>query len=225
MTTAGSSRACVPLYRSLPELAVLDPQEHAYELADWIERIPATAHSSQRDGWDSTYSWLRLTSGLRAVSFDMAYDDGGVCVGGDFDVVWSEMMADWQLHQIRLGYAAAAIGALVRALDLPTTEVRSAVEEAEAALRRLGRAHPTHAGSVAQHLLQHHRQASIGPSISAGVGAAMDLRNRAARGELRIPEPEDRETHFLATGRELVCASREAASSSSSADRSCSPGL
>lgn len=178
MTTAGSSRVCVPTYRSLSELAVLEPQEHASELADWIERISATSHSSQRDGWDSAYSWLRLTSGLRSVSFNMAYDDGGMCDSSNFDLVWSEMMADWQLHQIRLGYAAAAMEALVRTLQLGPSEVESAVGEAEAALRDLGRTHPVHAGSVAQHLLQHHREASITPSLSAGARAAMDLRNR-----------------------------------------------
>ncbi|MGI5259343.1 hypothetical protein [Streptomyces angustmyceticus] len=211
MTTAGSSRACVPTYRSLPELAVLEPQEHAYELADWIERIPATSHPSQRQVLDSAYSWLRLTSGLRSVSFDMAFDDGGMCGGGDFDLVWSEMMAEWQLHQIRLGYAAAAVEALVRALQLPAATVESAIEGAEADLGVL--TPPAHAVSVAQHLLQHHRPASTGTSLSAGVGAAMDLRDRAARGELHIPEPEEHEMGFLATGQDIVCASREATSS------------
>lgn len=33
-----------------------------------------------------------------------------------------------------------------------------------------------------------------------------------ACGELHIPEPEDQETHFLATGQDLVCAGREATS-------------
>ncbi|MFK4222115.1 hypothetical protein [Streptomyces sp. NPDC019890] len=215
MTPVGTSRACVPAYRSLSEFLLLEPHEHAYELADWMERATTALQPLDRKAWDAAYSWLRVTSGLRSISFDMAYDDGGMCAGGDFDLVWSEMMNEWQVYQVRLGYAASAIKALVRALRLPVGDVQAAVEGAESDVKLPQWTRLVHARSLAEHLDQHLAAVpSAAPApVSSAVRAALDLSRKTANGEMGVPEPgHDDDMNFLPAGHELVCASREAAS-------------
>ncbi|WP_249465264.1 hypothetical protein [Streptomyces fradiae] len=99
--------------------------------------------------WETAYKWLRLAQGLRTVTFDMSYDDSGMCSAGlDFDAVWTEMMEEWQQHQVRLGYLRAALEGFVRLLHPDATEPGAAVEAAERRLHHYfeGDPHGTAAG-------------------------------------------------------------------------------
>ncbi|RKN72756.1 hypothetical protein D7231_14940 [Streptomyces klenkii] len=214
MTTVRTPRACVPTYRSAEELVLREPHEHAYELADWMQRASLALQPVERQAWDRAYSWLRVTSGLRAISFDMAYDDGGMCAGGDFDFVWSEMMNEWQLHQVRLGYAAVAIKALVRALQLPGGDVSTAVAAAETDGKLTEWTRLVHARPLAEHLGGH---LAVGASeadapVSVAVRAALEMHGRVAAGEVGVPEPEEGDDTILPAGHELICVGREATS-------------
>ncbi|MFC9129332.1 hypothetical protein ACFT4A_21110 [Streptomyces sp. NPDC057099] len=87
------------------------------------------------------------------MTFDMSYDDGGMCsVGGDFDAVWTEMMEEWQLHQVRLVYLRAALEGFVRLLHPDAAHPCLLVEAAERQLQHHAEALPVHARAVAEHL-------------------------------------------------------------------------
>ncbi|MEK8171516.1 hypothetical protein NKH77_25175 [Streptomyces sp. M19] len=109
-------------------------------LTGWSMPPPSQEPRAQ-NCWDTAYKWLRLAQGLRTVTFDMSYDDGGMCSAGlDFDAVWTEMMEEWQQHQVRLGYLRAALEGFVRLLYPDTAEPGLVVEAAEQRLQQ----HPTH---------------------------------------------------------------------------------
>lgn len=213
MTIVGPSRTCVPAYRSAPTNALLEPKDHAFELADWLEHASTASASIDLRAWDDAYAWLRVTSGLRAVSFDMAYDDDGMCAGGDFDLVWSEMMNEWQAQQVRLGYATAAIHALVRALRLSDQDIASVIDVAES---DLGLSEPSflHGRALREHLGAHLSATGCHlTSVSSAVRAAVELHRMASRGEARVPEPVgDDDMNSLPGARDEICASREATS-------------
>lgn len=213
MTIVGPSHPCVPAYRSAPTNALLEPHDHAFELADWLEHASTSSASIDLRAWDDAYAWLRVTSGLRAVSFDMAYDDDGMCAGGDFDLVWSDMMNEWQLQQVRLGYATAAIHALARALRVSDPDIASAIDVAES---DLGLREPQllHVRVLGEHLGAHLSAAGCHlTSVSSAARAAVELHRMASRGEARVPEPaHDDAMNSLPGARDEICASREATS-------------
>lgn len=206
---------CLPPYRAQPDMALLDPQEHASELADWVERIPAASEPGEREAWDNVYAWLRLASGLRTVTFDMAYEDGGMCsAGDDFDYVWSNMMGEWQLHQVRLGYTRAALEALVRVLrpDLPTPG--PAIEAAQLRLAQAGQELLLHAREAARHFLGHAMGNTESPaSLAVAVAQAIGVHELAAHGFTRIPQPtHDDDMQSFPAGHDEICTSKEATS-------------
>ncbi|ANW19586.1 hypothetical protein I3J09_16050 [Streptomyces clavuligerus] len=205
---------CLPPYRAQSAMALLDPQEHASELADWVERIPASSEPVEREAWDNVYAWLRLASGLRTVTFDMAYEDGGMCAAGDdFDYVWSNMMGEWQLHQLRLGYTRAALEALVRVLlpDLPTPG--PAIDAAELRLARAGQEPPLHAREATRHFLAHATESSEPSSLAVAVTQAIGVHELAAHGFTRIPQPaHDDDMQSFPAGHDEICTSKEATS-------------
>jgi hypothetical protein len=51
-------------------------------------------------------------------------------VGGDSDAVWSEMMEEWQLHLVRLGYVRAVLEAFVRVLYPDGSQPATTIERA-----------------------------------------------------------------------------------------------
>ncbi|MFD8590824.1 hypothetical protein ACFV1B_14960 [Streptomyces sp. NPDC059637] len=97
MTTTRIEGSCLPPYRTLLALALAEPEDHVRELTDWVEHASVvTGVAGAQSTWDTAYKWLRLAQGLRTVTFDMSYDDGGMCSAGlDFDAVWTEMMEEW----------------------------------------------------------------------------------------------------------------------------------
>ncbi|MGW2114245.1 hypothetical protein [Streptomyces zhihengii] len=205
---------CLPPYRARSAMALLDSQEHASELADWVERIPASSEPAERKAWDNVYTWLRLASGLRAVTFDMAYEDGGMCAAGDdFDYVWSNIVGEWQLHQVRLGYTRAALEALVRVLrpDLPTPG--PAIEAAEQRLAQGGQEPPLHAPEVTRHFLDHAMGSSEPASLAAAVTQAIGVHELAAHGFTHIPQPaHDDDMQAFPAGHDEICTAKEATS-------------
>lgn len=83
MTITRMEGSCLPAYRTLSTLALSEPEDHVRELTDWVEHASAvTGVSGAQDVWDTAYKWLRLAQGLRSVTFDMSYDDGGMCSTG-----------------------------------------------------------------------------------------------------------------------------------------------
>jgi hypothetical protein len=147
------------------------------------------------------------------VSFDMSYDDGGMCSAGlDFDAVWTEMMEEWQQHQIRLGYLRAALEGFVRLLNPDTTEPGVAVEAAERQLHDHGDAGLTHARAVANHLRAHADGVpGADMPVAAAVTQAIALHEMAVRGRAVVPEPEsDVDGKVFPAGHADVCAVREA---------------
>ncbi|WP_432097466.1 hypothetical protein [Streptomyces sp. bgisy100] len=215
MTTTRMEGSCLPSYRTLSTLALSEPEDHVRELADWVEHASAVAEvPGAQNSWDTAYKWLRLAQGLRTVTFDMSYDDGGMCSGGlDFDAVWTEMMEEWQQHQVRLGYLRAALEGFVRLLHPNTTEPGLAVEAAEQRLHHHGDAWLAHAQAVADHLRTHapHRVPGAGTPVAAAVTQAIALHEMAVRGRAAIPEPDsDADGKIFPSGRVEVCAVKEA---------------
>ncbi|MFD9392999.1 hypothetical protein ACFWBB_20495 [Streptomyces sp. NPDC060000] len=217
MTTTSTEGPCQPPYRTLSMLALADPEDHVRELTDWMEHASARteAHGAQND-WDNAYRWLRLAQGLRTITFDMSYDDGGMCSAGiDFDGVWTEMMEGWQLHQVRLGYLRAALEGFVRLLHPDAADPGQVIEAAEQQLQHHAEVWPLHAREVAEHLGGHSpdRVASGKASVAAGVVQAIDLHENAVQGRAGIPEPAtDADARIFAAGHAEVCAAKEACS-------------
>lgn len=206
---------CRPLYRTQSALALLDPQDHVRELADWVERIPATPKPLGDEAWNNIYSWLRLASGLRTVTFDMAYEDSGMCAAGDnFDYLWSEIMNEWQLHQVRLGYVRAAVEALVRIFHPDLSTPVSAIEIAETRLAQASQKPPLHTREVTQHFLGHATGANEVPtSLAVSISQAIGIHKSATQGVTRIPQPEfNKELEPIPAGYEEICLNREATS-------------
>ncbi|MEV5329014.1 hypothetical protein AB0K67_33210 [Nonomuraea sp. NPDC052634] len=215
MTTNHTEGVCLPSYRTLAALALAAPEEHVRELTDWVEHASVVrGGAAERAGWESAYKWLRLAQGLRTVTFDMSYDDGDMCaVGGDFDAVWSEMMAEWQLHLVRLGYVRAALEGFVRVLCSDGSQPAIAIERAEHQLSRRTDVWPLHAREVAQHLTAHARDRadSTTVSVASGVAQAIAVHRQAVHGLAGVPEPiTDADAKIHAAGHEEICAAREA---------------
>lgn len=215
MTTTRMEGPCPPSYRTLSTLALSEPEEHVRELTDWVEHASAVSVvPGAQNSWDTAYKWLRLAQGLRTVTFDMSYDDGGMCSAGlDFDAVWTEMMEEWQQHQVRLGYLRAALEGFVRLLHPGTTESGLAVEAAEQRLHHHGDAWLVHARAVADHLRAHAPDGvpGAGTPVAAAVTQAIALHEMAVRGRAAIPEPEsDADGKVFPTGHGEVCAVKEA---------------
>ncbi|QXE35503.1 hypothetical protein KQY30_15790 [Streptomyces sp. GMY02] len=215
MTTPQAEGLCLPSYRTLPTLALSEPEDHVRELTDWVEHASAVNGApGAQNSWDTAYKWLRLAQGLRTVTFDMSYDDGGMCSAGlDFDAVWTEMMEEWQQHQIRLGYLRAALEGFVRLLYPDTVEPGLAVETAEQQLHQHVGAWPVHAHAVADHLRTHAPDGAsgVGTSVAAAVTQAIALHEMAVRGSASVPEPDsDEDGKVFPTGHAEVCAVKEA---------------
>lgn len=215
MTSTRMEGACLPSYRTPSTLAVSEPEDHVRELTDWVEHASAvTGVPGAQNGWDTAYKWLRLAQGLRTITFDMSYDDGGMCSAGiDFDAVWTEMMEEWQLHQVRLGYLRAALEGFVRLLHPDVAAPGLAVEMAEQQLQHHIGAWPLHARAVAEHLRIHEPDcvADAGASVAAGVAQAIALHEKAVQGHAGIPEPvSDADGKIFAAGHAEVCAVKEA---------------
>jgi len=215
MTTTRIEGSCLPPYRTLLTLALSEPEDHVRELTDWVEHASVvTGVPGAQSTWDTAYKWLRLAQGLRAVTFDMSYDDGGMCSAGlDFDAVWTEMMEEWQQHQVRLGYLRAALEGFVRLLHPDATEPGVAVEAAERRLHHHFEEWPVHAHAVAEHLRTHAPDGVPGAStpVAAAVAQAIALHELAVRGRAAIPEPDsDADGNVFPTGHTEFCALREA---------------
>ncbi|WP_217129544.1 hypothetical protein [Streptomyces sp. AC558_RSS880] len=215
MTTTRMEGPCLPSYRTLSTLALSEPEDHVRELTDWVEHASAvTAAPGAQNSWDTAYKWLRLAQGLRTVTFDMSYDDGGMCSAGlDFDAVWTEMMEEWQQHQVRLGYLRAALEGFVRLLHPDTPELGLAVEAAERRLHHHGDAWPVHARAVADHLRTHipDEMPGVGTPVAAAVTQAIALHEMAVHGRAAVPEPgSDADAKVFPTGHAEVCAVKEA---------------
>ncbi|MFD4997163.1 hypothetical protein [Streptomyces buecherae] len=215
MTTTRLDGSCLPSYRTLSTLALSEPEDHVRELAEWVEHASVVSGvPGAQNRWDTGYKWLRLAQGLRTVTFDMSYDDGGMCSAGlDFDAVWTEMMEEWQQHQVRLGYLRAALGGFVRLLHPDTTEPGLAVEAAEQRLHHHGDAWLVHARAVADHLRTDASDRVPGSCtpVAAAVTQAIALHEMAVRGHAAIPEPDsDADGKVFPTGYAEVCAFKEA---------------
>ncbi|WP_431897572.1 hypothetical protein [Nonomuraea sp. bgisy101] len=215
MTTTHTEGVCLPSYRTLVALALAAPEEHVRELADWVEHASVVrGGATEQAGWESAYKWLRLAQGLRTVTFDMSYDDGGMCaVGGDFDAVWSEMIEEWQLHLVRLGYVRAALEGLVRVLHPDVSQPAIAIEWAEHQLSHRTDVWPLHACEVAEHLTAHARGRAddTAVSVASGVAQAIAVHRQVVHGLAGVPEPtDDADAKIHATGHEEICAAREA---------------
>lgn len=207
--------SCLPSYRTLSTLALSEPEDHVRELTDWVEHASALSGvPGAQNSWDGAYKWLRLAQGLRTVTFDMSYDDGGMCSAGlDFDAVWTEMMEEWQQHQVRLGYLRAALEGFARLLYPDTGEPGLAVEAAEQQLHHHFGAWPVHAQAVADHLRTHAPDgvSGVGTSVAAAVTQAIALHEFAVRGCASVPEPgSDADGKVFPTGHAKVCAVKEA---------------
>ncbi|MFD5896678.1 hypothetical protein [Streptomyces sp. NPDC060366] len=215
MTTTHTGGFCMPSYRTQPTLALSEPEDHVRELTDWVEHASVvTGVPGSQEGWDNAYKWLRLAQGLRTMTFDMSYDDGGMCsVGGDFDAVWTEMMEEWQLHQVRLGYLRAALEGFVRLLHPDVAQPGLAIDEAERQLLHHAEALPLHARAVAEHLGTHSpdRAGESANPVATGVAQAIALHEKAVHGRAGIPAPtDDADMKIFAAGHAEVCAAREA---------------
>ncbi|WP_416986153.1 hypothetical protein [Streptomyces sp. T028] len=215
MTTTRMEGSCLPSYRTLSTLALSEPEDHVRELTDWLEHASAVSGvPGAQNSWDTAYKWLRLAQGLRTVAFDMSYDDGGMCSAGlDFDAVWTEMMEEWQQHQIRLGYLRAALEGFVRLLSPDIGQTGLAVEAAEEKLHHHVGAWPVHAHAVADHLRTHAPDgvSGAGTSVAAAVTQAIALHEMAVRGCASVPEPgSDADGKVFPTGHAEVCAVKEA---------------
>lgn len=215
MTTTRTDGSCLPSYRMQSTLALSEPEDHVRELTDWIEHASAvTGVPGAQEVWDNAYKWLRLAQGLRTMTFDMSYDDGGMCSGGgDFDAVWTEMMEEWQLHQVRLGYLRAALEGFVRLLHPDAAQPELAIKAAEQQLRHHAEALPVHARAVAEHLRTHssvHAGGSSAP-VASGVAQAIALHEKVVHGRAGIPEPtSNADMKIFAAGHAEVCAAKEA---------------
>jgi hypothetical protein len=213
MTTTHTEGACLPSYRTAPTLALAAPEDHVRELTDWVEHASGGGAAEQAS-WENAYRWLRLAQGLRTVTLDMSYDDGGMCAaGGDFDVVWSEMMEEWQLHLVRLGYVRAALEGFVRVLYPDCSQPVAAIERAERQLSHRTHVWPMHSRAVAEHLTAHVRNqpSDTAVSVASGVAAAMALHRQTVHGLAGVPAPiDDVNAKIHATGHEEICAAREA---------------
>ncbi|MFH9573817.1 hypothetical protein ACH4MG_25130 [Streptomyces sp. NPDC017454] len=215
MTTTRMEGSCLPSYRTLSTLALSEPEEHVRELTDWVEHASAVSKvPGAQNSWDTACKWLRLAQGLRTVTFDMSYDDGGMCSADlDFDAVWTEMMEEWQQHQVRLGYLRAALEGFARLLHPGTTEPGLAVEAAEQRLHHHGDACPVHARAVADHLRTHAPDGvpGSGTPVAAAVTQAIALHEMTVRGRTAIPEPDsDADGMVFPTGHGEVCVVKEA---------------
>ncbi|MGW1534011.1 hypothetical protein [Streptomyces aureus] len=218
MTATSTEGPCQPWYRTLSMLALADPEDHVRELTDWMEHASArTEAPSAQSDWDDAYRWLRLAQGLRTITFDMSYDDGGMCSAGiDFDGVWTEMMEGWQLHHVRLGYLRAALEGFVRLLHPDAADPQQVIEAAGQQLHHRAEAWPLHAREVAEPLGGYSLDpmASGGKaSVAAGVVQAIALHENAVQGRAGIPEPAtDADARIFAAGHAEVCATKEACS-------------
>ncbi|MEU2799916.1 hypothetical protein [Streptomyces sp. NPDC007117] len=215
MTTPRTGGSCMPSYRTQSTLALSEPEDHVRELTDWIEHASVvTGVPGAQEVWDNAYKWLRLAQGLRMITFDMTYDDGGMCsVGGDFDDVWTEMMEEWQLHQVRLGYLRAALEGFVRLLHPDTARPGLAIEVAERQLQQHAEALPLHARAVAEHLGTHSpdRAGDSAAPVATGVVQAIALHEKDVHGLVGLPEPiNDEDMKIYPAGHAEVCAAREA---------------
>ncbi|TQK44440.1 hypothetical protein FBY35_5944 [Streptomyces sp. SLBN-118] len=215
MTTTRTGGFCLPSYRTQSTLALSELEDHVRELTDWVEHASAvTGVPGAQEVWDNAYKWLRLAQGLRTMTFDMSYDDGGMCsVGGDFDAVWTEMMEEWQLHQVRFGYLRAALEGFVRLLHPDAAQPGLAIEAAERQLQHHAEALPLHARAVAEHLGTHSPAYAGGSDapVATGVAQAIALHEKAVHGSAGIPEPtNDADMKIFAAGHAEVCAGREA---------------
>ncbi|WP_436955268.1 hypothetical protein [Streptomyces sp. SudanB182_2057] len=215
MTTTRMEGSCLPSYRTLATLALSEPEDHVRELTDWVEHASVvTGVPGAQKVWNTAYKWLRLAQGLRAMTFDMSYDDGGMCSAGlAFDAVWTEMMEESQQHQVRLGYLRAALEGFVRLLHPDATEPGMAVEAAERRLRHPAEEWLVHARAVADHLRAHAPDGVPGAStpVAAAVAQVITLHEMVVRGRAAIPEPDsDADGNVFPTGRAEVCTLREA---------------
>ncbi|WP_328410772.1 hypothetical protein OG542_12805 [Streptomyces violaceus] len=215
MTTTRTAGICSPTYRRLPTLALASPEDHVRELTDWVEHASVVrGGTAERRAWNSAYKWLRLAQGLRTMTFNMSYDDGGMCsAGGDFDVVWSEMMEAWQPHLVRLGYLRAALEGFARVLHPDGSQPVAAIERAEHQLFGRPDAWPVHAREVAEHLATHTSVRADGTDavVASGVAQAIHVHRQTAHGLAGIPEPtNDANMQIFAAGYDEICAAREA---------------
>ncbi|MEU8276584.1 hypothetical protein ACFYOK_20030 [Microbispora bryophytorum] len=140
----------------------------------------------------------------------MSYDDGVMCaVGGDFDAVWSEMMEEWQLLLVRLGYVRAALEGFVRVLYRDGSQPATAIERAEHQLSHRTDVWPLHACVVAEHLTAHAWDRADGTAVSvvSGLAQAIAVHHQAVHGLSGIPEPtDDTDAKIHAAGHEEICA-------------------
>ncbi|MFJ6884057.1 hypothetical protein [Streptomyces californicus] len=215
MTTTRVEGSCLPSYRTLSTLALSEPEDHVRELTDWVEHASAvTGGPRAQRGWDTAYKWLRLAQGLRTMTFDMSYDDGGMCSAGlDFDAVWTDMMEEWQQHQVRLGYLRAALEGFVRLLHPDTTGLGLAVATAEQRLQHHPDTWPVHSHAVADHLRTHAPEGvpGAGTPVVAAVTQAIALHEMAVRGRTVVLEPgSDADGKVFPTGHTEVCTVKEA---------------
>ncbi|MFB7269633.1 hypothetical protein [Streptomyces sp. NPDC056244] len=215
MTSTHAEGVCLPSYRTLPILALAAPEDHIRELTDWVEHASVVhGGATEQAGWQNAYKWLRLAQGLRTLTFDMSYDDGGMCaVGGDFDAVWSEMMEEWQLHMVRLGYVRAALEGFARVLYPDRLYPAAAIERAEQQMSHHVEAWPLHVREVVEHLVTHapDKADRADVSVASGVAQAIDVHCQAAHGLAGIPEPiDDADMNIYAAGHDEVCVAREA---------------
>ncbi|WP_225847321.1 hypothetical protein [Streptomyces sp. HPF1205] len=215
MTMTQAEGACLPSYRTLPTLALAAPEDHIRELTDWVEHASFVRGGTiEQAGWHNAYKWLRLGQGLRSVSFDMTYDDGGMCaVGDDFDAVWSEMMQEWQLHLVRLSYVRAALQGFARVLCSDGSQPAAAIEKAERQLSQKAEAWPLHAREVIEHLATHDRAQAerADVSVASGVARAIEMHRQAVHGLAGVPEPADHaDMGIFPAGHDEICAAREA---------------
>ncbi|WP_207620741.1 hypothetical protein [Streptosporangium minutum] len=144
----------------------------------------------------------------------MSYDDGGMCaVGSDFDAVWSEMVEEWQLHLVRLGYVRAALEGLVRVLHPDVSQPAIAIERAAHQLSHRTDIWPLHAREVAEHLTAHARDRADGTAVTvaSGVAQAIAVHRQVVHGLAGVPEPtDDADAKIHAASHEEICAARGA---------------
>ncbi|MEU7090906.1 hypothetical protein [Kitasatospora aureofaciens] len=199
MENADAIATQLPAQRT--DVTFLDVTEHAWELYDWVERAGSFPGASGEPS-GNMYNWLRLTSGVRAIKFNMEYDDGGMCSGGDdFDYMWSEMMDKLHFRLAQLAYARAAFEAAGHLLLPDVPDGDSVLEAVLGVLKQADTSMPYGAATVGESLTAYLAEApatyrgGVGvPGVgtggfSAALRAAIALQDRAGRGLLRIPQP------------------------------------
>ncbi|MFD5320010.1 hypothetical protein [Streptomyces sp. NPDC127098] len=147
------------------------------------------------------------------MTFDMAYDDDGMCAGGDFDLVWSQMLASWQPHVARLGYVRAAFETLGHGLFPDSETPAAALDEAEQQLAGSRIQLPLHSHEVVKHLATHSQgEALDAGTLAAGGAYALKIHEETVHGLAEVPQPSqgDGWAEFLPAGHGDVCASKEA---------------